>query len=77
MSELSLPVAASVSCALKLFSYEVRGYVTGTTSTSLWTVYNKGVRNYCGNSLPDGKKHDVRRSFATYLGLDAFLVVFQ
>ena len=23
--------------------------MTGTTSTSLWIVYNKGVRNYCGN----------------------------
>jgi len=32
----------------------VRGYVTGTTSTSLWTVYNQGLRNYCGNPLRDG-----------------------
>jgi formyltetrahydrofolate-dependent phosphoribosylglycinamide formyltransferase/phosphoribosylaminoimidazole-succinocarboxamide synthase len=32
----------------------VRGYITGSTSTSLWTHYNKGVRNYCGNNLPEG-----------------------
>jgi phosphoribosylaminoimidazole-succinocarboxamide synthase len=32
----------------------VRGYVTGSTDTSLWTVYNKGARNYCGNVLRDG-----------------------
>jgi len=28
--------------------------MTGTTSTSLWTVYNNGVRNYCGNDLAEG-----------------------
>lgn len=28
--------------------------MTGSTDTSLWTVYKKGVRNYCGNVLPDG-----------------------
>ena len=32
----------------------MRGFVTGSTDTSLWTVYNNGVRNYCGNALPDG-----------------------
>jgi hypothetical protein len=37
----------------------VRGYITGSTSTSLWTVYNKGVRNYCGNDLPDGKSVEI------------------
>ena len=32
----------------------VRGYITGSTSTSLWTVYNNGDREYCGNFLPEG-----------------------
>lgn len=36
----------------------VRGYITGTTSTSAWTNYEKGVRNFCGNQLPDGLKKD-------------------
>ena len=32
----------------------VRGYITGSTSTSLWTHYKNGSRNYCGNILPEG-----------------------
>ncbi len=32
----------------------VRGYMTGSTSTSLWTHYQKGVRHYCGNAIPEG-----------------------
>ncbi|KAI3949078.1 hypothetical protein MKW92_030841 [Papaver armeniacum] len=32
----------------------IRGFVTGSTDTSLWTVYKNGVRNYCGNALPEG-----------------------
>ncbi|KAG4200589.1 hypothetical protein ERO13_A05G222001v2 [Gossypium hirsutum] len=35
-----------------LFSF--RGFVTGSTETSLWTVYKNGVRYYCGNVLPNG-----------------------
>jgi phosphoribosylaminoimidazole-succinocarboxamide synthase len=34
----------------------VRGYITGVTSTSAWYNYEKGVRNFCGNILPDGLK---------------------
>lgn len=32
----------------------IRGYITGNTSTSLWTHYNNGVREYCGLTFPDG-----------------------
>ena len=32
----------------------VRAYITGSTNTSLWTHYKKGVRNYCGVDFPDG-----------------------
>ena len=32
----------------------VRGYITGSTSTSIWTYYKDGCREYCGNILPDG-----------------------
>lgn len=40
----------------KVFPVEfvVRGYITGSTSTSMWTNYSKGIRNYCGVHLPDG-----------------------
>ena len=34
----------------------VRGYLTGVTSTSAWTHYEGGGRNFCGNKLPDGMK---------------------
>lgn len=36
----------------------VRGYLTGVTSTSVWKHYEKGVRNFCGNPLPEGMKKD-------------------
>jgi phosphoribosylaminoimidazole-succinocarboxamide synthase len=32
----------------------VRGYMTGSTNTSLWTHYNRGTRNYCGVDFRDG-----------------------
>ena len=32
----------------------VRAYLAGSTGTSAWVNYSKGVRNYCGNVLPDG-----------------------
>ncbi len=32
----------------------VRGYITGSTTTSAWYNYERGVRNFCGNELPDG-----------------------
>lgn len=32
----------------------MRGYLTGSTETSILTQYNNGCRNYCGNPLPDG-----------------------
>jgi phosphoribosylaminoimidazole-succinocarboxamide synthase len=37
----------------------VRGYLTGTTSTSIWVHYEKGAREFCGHRLPEGmKKHE-------------------
>ena len=32
----------------------VRRYLTGSTDTSVWTNYNRGVRHFCGVHLPDG-----------------------
>ena len=50
----------SVSVMKKLevipIEFVVRGYMTGSTETSLWTHYQNGSRNYCGNELPDGMK---------------------
>ena len=41
-----------------MIEFVVRGYLTGSSPTSIWTYYQRGVRNYCGETLPDGlKKH--------------------
>jgi phosphoribosylaminoimidazole-succinocarboxamide synthase len=32
----------------------VRGYLTGSSDTAIWTHYSQGVRQYCGICLPDG-----------------------
>ena len=34
--------------------FVVRGYMTGSTGTSIWTHYKNGAREYCGHSLPEG-----------------------
>lgn len=41
-------------CDVFPIEFVVRGFITGSTSTSLWTVYNNGSRNYCGNKLSEG-----------------------
>ncbi len=38
----------------------MRSYVTGVTSTSIWTHYQKGARVFCGHRLPDGLKKNER-----------------
>ena len=47
-------VTIAKKCTIFPIEFVVRGYITGTTSTSLWTHYNNGSRNYCGNEMPDG-----------------------
>lgn len=47
-------VTIAKKCSVFPVEFVVRGFVTGSTDTSLWTVYKNGVRNYCGNLLPDG-----------------------
>jgi len=34
--------------------FVVRGYLTGSSPTSIWTAYEKGERVYCGHRLPEG-----------------------
>ena len=41
-------------CRLLPVEFVYRGYLTGSTSTSIWTAYSKGERDYCGHRLPDG-----------------------
>ena len=43
-------------CEVLRIEFVVRGYMTGSTDTSIWTQYQKGIRNYCGHPLPEGMK---------------------
>ena len=46
-------------CELLPVEFVYRGYLTGSTSTSIWTAYERGDRRYCGHDLPDGlRRHE-------------------
>lgn len=47
-------VTLAKKCTVFPIEIVVRGYITGSTNTALWTVYERGERNYCGNDLPEG-----------------------
>ncbi len=56
---ISIPdpnVTIGKKCTVFPVEFVVRGYITGSTSTSAWVNYEKGVRNYCGQVLPEGLK---------------------
>ncbi|CAH9128724.1 unnamed protein product [Cuscuta epithymum] len=61
------PLTIAKKCSVFPVEFVVRGYVTGSTDTSLWTVYKNGVQNYCGNVLPDGlvKKQKLSENILT------------
>lgn len=41
-------------CEQLNLEFVIRGYITGVTKTSAWYNYEMGVRDFCGNKLPDG-----------------------
>ncbi len=46
-------------CELLPVEFVYRGYLTGSTKTSIWTAYERGERSYCGHALPEGlKRHE-------------------
>ena len=47
-------VIVGVECEPLPVELVVRSYVTGVTSTSLWTHYARGARTFAGHALPDG-----------------------
>lgn len=59
---LSVPdpnVMECIECRPLPVEMVVRSYITGVTSTSVWTHYRDGKREFCGHKLPDGlKKND-------------------
>ncbi len=47
-------VLECVECTPLPVEMVVRAYITGSTSTSMWTHYEAGARVFCGHTLPDG-----------------------
>ena len=43
-------------CTVLPIEFVVRGYMTGSTDTSIWTQYQRGARSCCGHSLPEGMR---------------------
>ena len=43
-------------CTVFPIEFVMRGYITGSTKTSIWTHYKNGSRRYCGHILPDNMK---------------------
>jgi phosphoribosylaminoimidazole-succinocarboxamide synthase len=53
-------VMVARECKLLPLEFVMRSYLTGVTSTSIWTHYQKGARTFCGHDLPDGMKKNQR-----------------
>ena len=53
-------VTVARECELLPVEFVMRSYLTGVTSTSIWTHYSKGGRTFCGHDLPDGMKKNQR-----------------
>lgn len=54
---ISIPdpnVTLAKKCKPFPIEFVVRGYMTGSSSTSIWTQYQAGTRKYCGVSLTEG-----------------------
>ncbi|MGM0461379.1 MAG: phosphoribosylaminoimidazolesuccinocarboxamide synthase [Fibrobacterota bacterium] len=49
-------VTVAKKCTVFPIEFVMRGYLTGSSSTSAWTQYKRGIRNICGNRIPDGMK---------------------
>ena len=53
-------VMVARECQLLPVEFVMRAYLTGVTSTSIWTHYAKGARTFCGHDLPDGMRKNQR-----------------
>ncbi len=53
-------VMVAAECTPLPVEMVVRAYITGVTSTSIWTHYADGARVFCGNRLPDGLRKNQR-----------------
>ena len=53
-------VTVARECETLPVEFVMRAFLTGVTSTSIWTHYSKGGRTFCGHDLPDGMKKNQR-----------------
>ncbi len=53
-------VVIAKKCKVIPIEMVVRGYITGTTNTSLWTLYKNGERDFGNFTLPEGMKKNQR-----------------
>ncbi len=51
-------VMVARECQLLPVEFVMRAYLTGVTSTSIWTHYQSGARTFCGHELPDGMRQN-------------------
>ncbi|HET6279424.1 MAG TPA: phosphoribosylaminoimidazolesuccinocarboxamide synthase [Polyangia bacterium] len=49
-------VMVARECKLLPVEFVMRAYLTGVTSTSIWSHYQQGSRQFCGHDLPDGMR---------------------
>jgi len=49
-------VTLAKRCKPFQIEFVMRGFIAGSSGTSMWTHYQKGVRDYCGHKLPDGMR---------------------
>jgi phosphoribosylaminoimidazole-succinocarboxamide synthase len=49
-------VTVARECELLPVEFVMRAYMTGVTSTSIWTHYANGGRSFCGHDLPEGMR---------------------
>lgn len=60
---LSVPdpqVMVAQECKLLPVEFVMRAFLTGVTSTSIWSHYQSGARRFCGHDLPDGMRKNQR-----------------
>jgi len=53
-------VTVARECETLPVEFVMRSFLTGVTSTSIWTHYSKGGRTFCGHELPEGMKKNQR-----------------
>ncbi|MCU0693476.1 MAG: phosphoribosylaminoimidazolesuccinocarboxamide synthase [Polyangiaceae bacterium] len=58
--EVDPNIVQVVECAPLPVEMVVRAYLTGVSSTSIWTHYQRGVRTFCGHALPEGLRFNER-----------------